>query len=104
MNCYSPKCREKLPEGCNCRKLQHGAIQGPGPQQIMEKMYPVRTADTVYMTSARPKEGPGKTETHQYMAAQSRHWKRRAVFLQQFRETIKKRTFPPEMSALLPAV
>jgi len=34
--------------------------------------------DTVYMTSARPKEGPGKTETHQYMAAQSRHRKKKS--------------------------
>lgn len=79
MNCYSSKCREKLPEGCNCRKLQPGAIQGPGPQQVMEKMYAVRTADTVYMTSARPKEGPEKTETHQYMAAQSRHRKKKSL-------------------------
>ena len=78
MNCFSSKCRKKLPEGCNFRKQQPGAIQGPGPQQVMEKMYPVRTADTVYMTSARPKEGPGKTETHQYMAAQSRHRKKKS--------------------------
>lgn len=104
MNCYSSKCREKFPEGCNCRKLQPGAIQGPGPQQVMEKMYPVRTADTVYMTSARPKEGPGKTETHQSWRPRAAIGKRRAFFLQQFRETIKKRTFPPEMSARLPAV
>lgn len=77
MNCFSSKCREKLPEGFNCRKLQPGAIQGYGPQQVMEKMYPFRTADTVYMTSARLKEGPGKTETRQYMAAQNRHRKKK---------------------------